>query len=142
MSVTHEVFRLAYASRSLLPEATVAEEMVRLLEHARRNNAAAGITGALLFTEDAFVQVLEGTMEAVEVTFERIQCDPRHAEVVVLEAAVAPARDFAGWSMAYAGRQTGPHFDALAARTHAAPMDALVLLHGALGRLSGCRVPA
>ncbi|MFZ4409057.1 MAG: BLUF domain-containing protein [Paracraurococcus sp.] len=135
------VFRLVYASRSLLTEQEVAAEIPRILDTARRNNAGEGITGALLCSADAFVQVLEGPMAAVERTFERIQCDPRHAEVVVLEAAPAAARDFAGWAMAFAGRRAGPRFGTLEAAALGASPAMLELLRGALERMAGVRTP-
>ena len=50
--------------------------------------------------------VLEGPLPAVERTFERIQCDPRHSDVVVLHVLRSDRRDFAEWSMAYAGKLT------------------------------------
>jgi Sensors of blue-light using FAD len=136
------VFRLVYASRSLIAEEQVPIEILRILDAARRNNAGGDITGALLFSADAFVQVLEGRMAAVEQAFERIQCDPRHAEVVVLEAAPAPRRDFEGWSMAFAGRRPDLHLAALGtipgqAGPGGASPAMLDVLRGALGRRAG-----
>lgn len=150
MSKNGGVFRLVYASRSLIPKERMPIEIPRILDAARRNNAGGDITGALLFSADAFVQVLEGPVAAVEQAFERIQCDPRHAEVVVLEAAPAPGRDFEGWSMAFAGRRPDLHFAALGAMQGKAgpggPVSGgtspamLDLLRDALGRMA--REPA
>ncbi|HEY0418543.1 MAG TPA: BLUF domain-containing protein, partial [Acetobacteraceae bacterium] len=126
----------------LVPEHRVPVELPRILDAARRWNLAQGITGALLFSADGFVQVLEGPMAAVERTFERIQCDPRHADVVVLEAGTLPARDFAGWSMAYAGRRPDLRFEGFGAAPDGAPMAMLDLLRGTLGRLVGTAIPA
>jgi hypothetical protein len=52
----------------------------------------------------------------VEEVFETIQADPRHAEVVVLEAGPVAAREFGDWQMAWAGRtaDAGARFAALA----------------------------
>jgi hypothetical protein len=136
------LFRLVYASRSLVPEDGVPVELPRILDAARRRNAAQGITGALLFSADGFVQVLEGPVAAVERTFERIQCDPRHAEVVVLEAGMAATRDFAGWSMAYAGRRPDLRFEGFRATPDGASPAMLDLLRGALRRMAGTAVPA
>jgi hypothetical protein len=139
MTADETLFRLVYASRNLVPEDRVPVEIPRILEAARRNNAIADITGALLFTADAFVQLMEGPMTAVEQAFERIQCDPRHADVVVLEATPVAARDFDGWSMAFAGRKPELRFDDLGTT----PADAtLEMLHAALGRMTGTRIPA
>ena len=141
------LFRLVYASRSLVPEDRVPVELPRILDAARRCNAAQGITGALLFSADGFVQALEGPMSAVERTFERIQCDPRHAEVVVLEAGPVAARQFDGWSMAFAGRRPDLRLGDLwpgelrSGDLGAAPAI-LGLLHAALRRLPGHPVAA
>ena len=40
-------------------------------------------------------------------TFERIQCDHRHADVTVLRSEPIDGRAFAGWSMGYAGDTGG-----------------------------------
>ncbi|MFC7475682.1 BLUF domain-containing protein [Dankookia sp. GCM10030260] len=137
MSEPVALFRLAYASRSIIDPARVPVEIPRILESARRSNAAQDITGALLFGADGFVQVLEGPVAAVEQTFERIQCDPRHAGVAVLEAGPVGQRDFDGWSMAFAGRQP----DLQVAALGPAP-DILGLLQAALRRMAGHPVPA
>ena len=141
MTEAGTLFRLVYASRSLVPEDRVPDELPRILEVARRRNAEQDITGALLFSADGFVQVLEGPMAAVEQTFERIQCDPRHAAVVVLEAGPVAARGFAGWSMAYAGRRPDLRFEAFAT-PEGAPAPMLDLLRGALRRLPETALPA
>lgn len=131
------LFRLVYASRNLVPEAEVEAEVADILAKARRNNPALGVTGALLFSAEAFVQALEGGMEAVEQVFERIQCDLRHTDVVVLEAGAVESRAFPGWSMAYGGHRPDLRFEALRDRPDgvaAAPME---LLRRALGRMQG-----
>jgi hypothetical protein len=130
------VFRLVYASRCELPDTALEAEIPRILAAARRNNAAQGVTGALLFSADGFVQVLEGPTEAVERTFERIECDPRHAHVVILEAGPAAAREFQNWSMAYAGRDADQRFAAFSRAPRTACPEALALLRAALDRMT------
>ena len=98
--------RLVYYSRNALPgpEAAQAAEVRRILASSRRNNPRAGVTGALMFNGGCFAQVLEGPREAVERTFERIQRDARHSDVVVLQLAAVGRRGFPAWSMAFVGR--------------------------------------
>lgn len=100
-----QVYKLVYCSRNLLSESRAEQnaEVQKILESSRRNNVRDGVTGALLFNGEWFAQVLEGPLARVEMTFERIQCDPRHADVTVLESGPTDARIFADWSMAYAG---------------------------------------
>ena len=142
MSRDAPLFRLVYASRSLIPEERVPVEIPRILDMARRHNAAQDITGALLFSADGFVQVLEGPMAAVERLFEHIQCDPRHADVVVLEAGPLPARDFEGWSMAFAGRRPELRFASLGTAPAGASPAMFDLLRGALHRMAGSAAAA
>ncbi|MGI4798225.1 MAG: BLUF domain-containing protein [Janthinobacterium lividum] len=107
MTTSFEIFRLVYVSRNKLPpQVEMQDEQVdRILTASRRNNAALGITGALLFSADCFAQTLEGPMTAVEGLFERIQWDDRHCDSIVLQAGLVDGREFGDWSMAYAGRQ-------------------------------------
>ncbi|GJE02792.1 BLUF domain-containing protein [Methylobacterium isbiliense] len=101
-----ELYRLVYASKNLLqrPEEEVAASVVQILEASQRNNARAGVTGALMFNDGAFAQVLEGPRKGVEETFERIQCDDRHGDVTVLQCGPVERRGFANWSMAFVGQ--------------------------------------
>ena len=100
-----ELFRLIYVSRNASREqgAGVEDEAGRILRASRRNNPTRRVTGALLYNNDCFAQVLEGPLSEVEQVFEVIQCDPRHADVTVLDAGPVPGRDFAAWAMASAG---------------------------------------
>ena len=98
-----QLYRVLYCSRNLVPGGadSIAAHVRSILSVSRRNNARDGITGGLLFSTGCFAQVLEGPPDAIERTFERIQCDERHSEVTVLEAGMIEARDFPTWSMAY-----------------------------------------
>ena len=97
--------RLVYYSRNSLSgsEQAIGHEIQQVLASSRRNNAADGITGALLFNRGCFAQVLEGPRAAVERTFERIQRDPRHEDVLLLRFERIQERAFPGWSMAFVG---------------------------------------
>lgn len=99
------LFRIIYASRNRLPgsDEEVARQVDEILATSRRNNAPNGVGGVLLFNNGCFFQVLEGTFAAVSATFERIQRDDRHDQVVVLEAGYPDERRFADWSMAFVG---------------------------------------
>jgi blue light- and temperature-responsive anti-repressor len=98
--------RLVYYSRNALPgpEPALAAEVAQILASSRRNNPRADVTGALMFNRGCFAQVLEGPRAAVEATFERIQRDPRHADVMLLQFAPVGRRGFPSWSMAFVGR--------------------------------------
>jgi hypothetical protein len=52
------------------------------------------VTGALLFTEGRFVQVLEGERDKVREIFDRIGADARHADIKILSAQYSDRRRF------------------------------------------------
>lgn len=94
------MFRIIYVSTATRPAADL--ELSRMLAEARRRNAAADITGMLVFNGTDFLQVLEGEPSNVIATFERIARDQRHAEVAVLQRGIGYGqRLFADWAMGY-----------------------------------------
>jgi hypothetical protein len=94
---------LLYVSRSNLSAAAMKPQLPELLSSARSRNAALDTTGALVFTGDHFVQVLEGPVVALEVLMTSISSDLRHREVQIALQEPIATRQFDGWSMAYAG---------------------------------------
>ena len=102
------VHRLVYQSVSVGYGSAEEErsEIRRILATAQRRNSECGITGALMFNGRHFAQVLEGRREDVEETFERIQLDPRHQEVVLLSFGEVEGRLFPEWKMAHIGPAT------------------------------------
>lgn len=94
---------LLYVSRSNLSAAAMEPQLPDLLSSARSRNAALDTTGALVFTGDHFVQVLEGPIVALEALMTSISSDLRHREMEVVLREPIATRQFEGWSMAYAG---------------------------------------
>ena len=89
--------RLLYASRATH---TVTHELLEsILGQCRVHNPALGITGILCHGGDVFLQVLEGGRDAVNATYTRISCDPRHRDVSLLHFEETDERCFAGWTM-------------------------------------------
>ncbi|WP_045837965.1 BLUF domain-containing protein [Hyphomicrobium sp. 99] len=103
--MTGPLQRIVYYSKNLLtgPDEEIAASIEEILEKARVNNTKANLTGALIFNSGCFAQVLEGPRDCIAEIFERIQCDPRHTEVQVLEYEPANERTFPNWSMAFIG---------------------------------------
>lgn len=101
--MSQHFYRVVYASRNLIggsdPEQQA--EIAQILKAARANNSQKNVTGALLYNEGYFAQVLEGPRQSVEAIFEKIQRDDRHNEVTVLEGGDMDRRDFPDWSMAH-----------------------------------------
>ena len=96
-SLVHCIY-VSTASAPLAPE-----ELLALLQVARRNNARDGITGILLAAEGTYFQVLEGEAGAVAALFDKIAGDARHARVTRIIQEPVPRRDFGEWTMGYAG---------------------------------------
>ena len=72
-----------------------------ILQASRHNNALDGVTGLLWTDGSRFMQVIEGSDDAIETTFARIRVDPRHVNVdLVFDRAIAE-REFGDWTMAY-----------------------------------------
>ncbi len=101
------LFRLIYYSKNVAAHSEdpkLRADLKNILESAKRNNMASGVTGALLFNQTYFAQVLEGDRKAVTETFCRIVKDPRHSDHVILDACAIEQRRFADWSMCFVGQ--------------------------------------
>lgn len=108
-----ELFHIAYISKNAISGSVenVQKEIGKILESARRNNPARGITGALLYSGGYFCQVIEGSEASLEELFEIIQLDDRHTDVTVLHFEPLDERNFADWSMALAGIEDKARFN-------------------------------
>lgn len=93
------MIRFSYIStaRKEVDEGGVAD----ILAASRRNNAAAGITGLLLYDGKRFLQLLEGELGAVLDTYKRIRHDDRHRACVELSRQEVAGRAFGKWDMAW-----------------------------------------
>lgn len=94
------VFRLIYRSRNLIPAAERKFQLGEIFSIARSKNKQAGVTGALLVTDDQFAQTLEGPEPVVRQLYARICQDGRHGQVELLETRGAQERVFGRWAMA------------------------------------------
>lgn len=93
------LFSLTYLS-SAAPEFTKAE-LLEILEDSRVRNAAAGVSGILLYRDGNILQVLEGETAAVHATYQRIARDPRHSGIFPVIQEPIAERLFGEWSMAF-----------------------------------------
>lgn len=89
--------RLLYASRAAAP---LTQGIVdSILEQSRRNNPALGITGVLCFSDDVFIQILEGGRDEVCELYNTIVRDERHGTIRILLFEEISERRFGGWTM-------------------------------------------
>lgn len=95
-----ELRTLVYVSSAtrLLSEA----ELESILNDARRNNRAHGVTGVLLHNDGNLVQCIEGPPEGVRQVFDRIQVSRRHHGIMILLDEPIAARCFDDWDMGFA----------------------------------------
>ena len=89
--------RLLYASR-IVGQIT-ADVVESIMEQSRRHNGPAGITGILCFSDDQFIQVLEGGRNQVCEMYNTIVRDQRHREIRILHYEEIAERRFANWTM-------------------------------------------
>jgi hypothetical protein len=92
-------YQIIYSSEAATPMQT--DDLQELLEHATRSNAAQGITGALIYADGTFLQILEGDKGLLQDLMARIRRDVRHESVVVLRESEVPTAIFGSWKMAY-----------------------------------------
>ncbi len=76
-----------------------------ILAVARDNNARLNLTGLLVQTPHHFMQVLEGSREAVSQTYARIVNDPRHADVTFYGISEIDEREFCDCHLAFVGAE-------------------------------------
>ncbi len=76
-------------------------EILEILRSSRTNNARLNITGMLLYKDGNFLQVLEGTEEALSKLVAHIEKDGRHRGVITLLKKPIAERQFPDWSMAF-----------------------------------------
>ena len=78
------------------------KELVDLLVKARANNEALGISGMLVYHDNAFLQILEGEERVVDELYERIHRDKRHTHCAMLLRSYIDHHSFPDWSMGFA----------------------------------------
>lgn len=91
--------RIIYCSQATHDMAP--DELVELLELARRNNGELGLSGMLLYTSQSFLQMLEGDEGSLQVVYARIATDDRHTNLRLLLNTEVPSRMFPDWTMGF-----------------------------------------
>ena len=91
--------RLLYRSKATNTLGSL--HLFNMLSEARAKNARLGITGHLLYTEEVFVQCIEGPPEVVDSLWRSLQRDQRHHDLELLARGPLDKRRFNDWSMAF-----------------------------------------
>jgi|TARA_A100001388_G_scaffold984_1_gene708 hypothetical protein len=77
------------------------EAIDELLERSKRNNATRKITGAMIYANGYFMQLIEGPQIAVDELYSAIEADPRHEVLSLLHNQEIKDRHFSDWAMEY-----------------------------------------
>jgi len=94
-------YQLIYSSQATVPMSVA--ELEEILVDARAGNEKRNITGALVYIDGIFLQVLEGEKETVLSLMRSIENDTRHTSVKVFHRAEVDRPTFGSWRMAYLG---------------------------------------
>ena len=92
-------YQVVYSSQATSPLSI--EELEAILVDARDGNTSRGVTGALIYVDGVFLQILEGEKATVCALMKSIEGDPRHHSVTVFHEAECPSPSFSQWKMAY-----------------------------------------
>jgi Sensors of blue-light using FAD len=92
-------YQIMYSSQAAQPMTVTALE--EILTDARTGNQARNVTGALVYVDGVFFQIIEGDKDVVRKLMANIASDSRHHSVKVFHEAEVDVRAFESWSMAY-----------------------------------------
>jgi hypothetical protein len=98
-SLAQPLTALVYLSRA--HDWVTDQDIQIILDHARRMNAARGVTGVLLYRDRTFLQLLEGAERDVQAIWEIIRRDRRHRDLTLLEHGPHAQRLFSDWTMGF-----------------------------------------
>jgi len=96
---------LTYTSRARLD--LTDEDLGAIHQTARHLNALDGVTGLLLFDGSRFLQIIEGSEDAIDNLVERLRMDRRHSAFEVRDERYVERRSFPDWSMELVRVSTG-----------------------------------
>ena len=95
----HIILRMTYISR--YNNDNLNGEVTRILEQAQKNNERNGITGALVFNHNYFLQSIEGARPVINGLLRKLVQDERHHSLQIVECREVEQRQWNKWSMKY-----------------------------------------
>ena len=93
------LYQVIYSSKAA--KAMSVADLRAILEDARAGNEKRQVTGALVYADGVFLQILEGPRQSVQSLMRSIAADTRHTHVKVFHEAGVDHRVFGAWTMAY-----------------------------------------
>lgn len=91
--------QLVYCSRARIAPERGAEQVADIVQVSTVRNARVGITGALALRSGAFVQLLEGSPNELDILMLHLHFDARHEDIIVLAREQIAQRTFPAWGM-------------------------------------------
>lgn len=91
--------RLVYRSKAKHQLGSL--HLFNLLSACREKNQRLHITGHLLYTNEVFVQCIEGPPPGIESLWQSLQHDERHYDIELISRGPLAQRRFGDWSMAF-----------------------------------------
>lgn len=135
--------RLVYESTATGSTGSIGNLAVILAE-SQRNNDRDRLTGALAAHRNRYIQVVEGPAQALDALLRRLESDPRHRDLTLLNREPISERLFSRWTMANA-RITPVHgaaLDSLVDNDELSPAQVIGVLLDAVGKAEAARTPA
>ncbi len=81
------------------------QELKLILEQSRAYNSQNNVTGMLIYSNGAFMQLLEGKPEEVINLYNKISRDPRHEKISKIYERETDSRRLGEWSMGYLSQE-------------------------------------
>lgn len=75
------------------------KELKEIAQKAEINNERLGISGALIYVEDVFLQLIEGGLVQLNELYRKISQDKRHNQLTILDFSKIKQRSFRSWKM-------------------------------------------
>ncbi len=88
--------QIIYTSK---PKALEDNTIDEILASSHKYNSKSGVTGLLIFGVELYMQFLEGPIQELDETFNRIKIDSRHTDIKVLGVNLTDRRLFGSWKM-------------------------------------------
>ena len=88
--------QIIYTSKPVAIEDNTVDE---ILASSDNYNSKSGVTGLLIFGAQLYMQFLEGPVQELDETFNRIKIDNRHTDIKILGVNLTDRRLFGSWKM-------------------------------------------
>ncbi|HVF83327.1 MAG TPA: BLUF domain-containing protein [Sphingomicrobium sp.] len=75
------------------------EDVVAIHQSSARANALEGMTGLLIFNGTHFLQIVEGSSDAIDDLLDRLHRDSRHHGIEIRDERLVDERAFGDWAM-------------------------------------------